>query len=175
MNKIDKNKTRRDFLSTTSSFFSVFGAIGAAKSFVDSINPVSDLFCISTLDININNIASGKSMTVMWNEMPVFIRHRTKEEIEIAECFDKKALPYFELDNVRVQKKEWIVVIGFCDHLGCSPLGQKSKDNRGDYNGWVCPFYKSHYDTSGRIISGPATKNLNIPPYKFINDDTIRI
>ena len=70
----------------------------------------------------------------------------------------------------RVQKDEWLVMVGICTHLGCVPLGQA-----GDFNGWFCPCHGSHYDTSGRIRKGPAPKNLEIPSYEFVRDSRIKI
>ena len=80
-----------------------------------------------------------------------------------------------EPDDVRVQNPKFLVVIGVCSHLGCVPLGQKIGDSKGEYGGWFCPCHGSHYDTSGRIRKGPAPLNLEIPPYKFVSDDIIRI
>ena len=78
-------------------------------------------------------------------------------------------------DAERVQKEEWLVLEGVCTHLGCVPLGQKISDTKGEFNGWFCPCHGSHYDSSGRIRKGPAPDNLAVPPYKFINDTTIKI
>lgn len=69
-------------------------------------------------------------------------------------------------DESRVQKPEWLVLLGICTHLGCVPIA-----NAGDYNGYFCPCHGSHYDASGRIRKGPAPLNLEIPEYKFVNED----
>jgi len=74
-----------------------------------------------------------------------------------------------------VKKPEWLVIVGVCTHLGCVPLGTKSGDDRGPFNGWFCPCHGSAYDTSGRIRQGPAPANLTVPPYQFTSDNTIRI
>ena len=79
------------------------------------------------------------------------------------------------IDDDRVKKDEWLVLVGICTHLGCVPLGQKITDMEGEYNGWYCPCHGSHYDSSGRIRKGPAPTNLAVPPYNFINDTTIKI
>ena len=68
---------------------------------------------------------------------------------------------------------QWLV--GVCTHLGCVPLGQKPTDSKGEYNGWFCPCHGSHYDTSGRIRKGPAPKNLEVPAYAFLDDNTVKI
>ena len=67
-------------------------------------------------------------------------------------------------------KPEWVIVLGICTHLGCVPL-----NNAGEYHGWFCPCHGSHYDTCGRIRKGPAPLNLEIPPYKFIDEAKVLI
>ena len=74
-----------------------------------------------------------------------------------------------------MENPKWLVVVGVCTHLGCVPLGQKIGDSKGEYGGWFCPCHGSHYDTSGRIRKGPAPLNLEIPPYKFVSEDIIKI
>jgi ubiquinol-cytochrome c reductase iron-sulfur subunit len=112
---------------------------------------------------------------VKWRGKPVFIRKRTKDEIEEAKTVNINDLKDPEEDINRVKKDEWLVLVGVCTHLGCVPLGQKLTDSKGEYNGWYCPCHGSHYDTSGRIRKGPAPENLAVPPYSFLNDTTIKI
>ena len=105
------------------------------------------------------------------NKNIVFIKHRTPEEIEEARKVDLKELKHPEQDEERAKKPEWLVTLGICTHLGCVPL-----TNKGDYEGgWFCPCHGSHYDTSGRIRSGPAPTNLEIPEYTFVDSNTIKI
>jgi ubiquinol-cytochrome c reductase iron-sulfur subunit len=112
---------------------------------------------------------------VTWRGKPVFIRHRTPEEISQAQSVKLDDLPDPQPDSERVIKPDWLVMVGICTHLGCVPLGQKEGDNKGEFNGWFCPCHGSQYDTSGRIRKGPAPANLVIPPYEFLTDTTIRI
>ena len=88
---------------------------------------------------------------------------------------DVAALPDPEPDSARVEKPEWLVLVGVCTHLGCIPLGTSSGENKGDFDGWFCPCHGSHYDTSGRIRKGPAPRNLVVPTYTFLDDTHIRI
>lgn len=88
---------------------------------------------------------------------------------------DQAELPDLESDMARVQRPEWLVVVGICTHLGCVPLGQGSNNRRGEYGGWFCTCHGSHYDTSGRFRRGSAPKNLNIPPYRFLSDSRIEV
>ena len=126
-------------------------------------------------EVDLSSIEEGQSITVKWRGKPVFIRKRTKEEIEEANSINISSLPDPAADAERVQKPEWLILVGVCTHLGCVPLGQKVSDTKGDYNGWYCPCHGSHYDTSGRIRKGPAPDNLPVPPYKFLNDNKILI
>ena len=110
-----------------------------------------------------------------WRGKPVFIRHRTEDEIARASATDMSDLRDPESDQARAEKPDYLVLVGVCTHLGCVPLGQKTGEVRGDYDGWFCPCHGSHYDTSGRIRKGPAPTNLEVPPYTFLSDSVIRI
>jgi ubiquinol-cytochrome c reductase iron-sulfur subunit len=103
---------------------------------------------------------------------PIFIKRRTPEEIQEAKSVALKDLPDPQKDEDRVKegKEEWLVMLGVCTHLGCVPLKDK-----GDFNGWFCPCHGSHYDISGRVRKGPAPKNMEVPKYEFVNNNTIKI
>ena len=169
-------KTRRDFLILTASAMGGIGTTGLAWPFITSLRPAADTRALSTLEVNLSPIAEGQAITVMWQGKPVFIRHRTPQEIQEARREDTAPLIDPETDEARFNPHpQWLVVIGVCTHLGCVPLGQKPTDPHGDYHGWFCPCHGSHYDISGRIRKGPAPRNLAIPPYVFLNDTVIRI
>jgi ubiquinol-cytochrome c reductase iron-sulfur subunit len=139
------------------------------------MNPAADILAVSATEVDLAPVAVGQRITVKWQGKPVFIDHRTDEEIARARADDHADLPDPATDASRVQKPEWLVVIGICTHLGCVPLGQKDTDPRGEWGGWFCPCHGSVYDTSGRIRKGPAPKNLHLPPYKFVDETLIRI
>jgi ubiquinol-cytochrome c reductase iron-sulfur subunit len=167
--------TRRDFLYLTAGAFGAVGAGIFAWPFIDSMNPSADTLAMSTTEVDLAPIEPGQAITVVWRGKPVFIRHRTPEDIEAANAVDVKTLRDPQDDAARVKKPEWLVMVGICTHLGCVPLGQKKTDPHGDFGGWFCPCHGSHYDSSGRVRKGPAPKNLNIPDYTFLTDTTIRI
>jgi ubiquinol-cytochrome c reductase iron-sulfur subunit len=169
------SSSRRDFLMLTTTSIGGVGAACALWPFVQSMNPAADVAALSSIEVDLSKIAPGQSLTVMWRGKPVFIRHRTPEEITHAKETALKDLPDPEVDEKRVQKPEWLVVIGVCTHLGCVPMGQKPSDNKGKYGGWFCSCHGSMYDPSGRIRQGPAPKNLEVPPYKFLSDTRIMI
>ena len=166
---------RRDFLQLSTITLVAVGTAAFIWPFLKSMNPAEDTLALGTTEVDISSIEEGQSITVKWRGKPVFIRKRTKIEIEEAKAVNISDLKDPEQDVNRVKKEEWLILVGVCTHLGCVPLGQKLTDTKGEYNGWYCPCHGSHYDTSGRIRKGPAPENLPVPPYSFLNDTTIKI
>ena len=72
-------------------------------------------------------------------------------------------------------KKQWLITMGVCTHLGCVPLGAGEGENRGEFGGYFCPCHGSTYDTAARIRKGPAPKNLEVPKYSFTSDTAILV
>lgn len=166
---------RRDFLQLSTLSIGAVGTAAFIWPFLKSMSPAEDTLALGTTEVDVSSIEEGQSLTVKWRGKPVFIRKRTKDEIDEAKTVNLEDLKDPEEDINRVKKDEWLVLVGVCTHLGCVPLGQKLTDSKGEYNGWYCPCHGSHYDTSGRIRKGPAPENLAVPPYSFLNDTTIKI
>jgi len=166
---------RRDFLQLSTISIGAVGTAAFIWPFLKSMSPAEDTLALGTTEVDVSAIEEGQSVTVKWRGKPVFIRKRTKDEIDEAKTVNIEDLKDPEEDINRVKKDEWLVLVGVCTHLGCVPLGQKLTDSKGEYNGWYCPCHGSHYDTSGRIRKGPAPENLAVPPYSFLNDTTIKI
>ena len=170
-----QGKSRRDFIVVASYAMGAVGAGAFAWPLIDQMNPAADTLALASIEVDISKIAEGQSITLKWRGKPVFIRHRTADEIRQAQDVDIDGLRHPEGDAIRAQKPEDLVVLGVCTHLGCVPLGQKVGEVRGEYDGWFCPCHGSHYDASGRIRKGPAPTNLEVPPYAFLSDNVIRI
>jgi ubiquinol-cytochrome c reductase iron-sulfur subunit len=136
--------------------------------FVASMSASAEVLALAFSEFDVGSLEVGKTLTVKWRGKPIFIRRRSPEEIEAEREVEMDFLRDPETDEERTIKPEIIVVLGICPHLGCVPL-----PNAGDFEGWLCPCHGSHYDISGRIRKGPAPLNLEIPPYKFIDDNTI--
>jgi ubiquinol-cytochrome c reductase iron-sulfur subunit len=153
--------------------FAAVGVGSLAWPFISQMNPDASTVALASTEVDISAIPEGGIMTVKWRGRPVFVRHRTKKEIEAAVATPLAQLPDPQADSDRVKKPEWLVVVGVCTHLGCVPLG--APGSRGDYDGWFCPCHGSVFDTSGRIRSGPAPTNLPVPQYDFISDTRLRI
>lgn len=168
-------ETRRDFLYLTAGTFSAIGSAAALWPFIASMNPAADILAQASSEVDLAPIQLGQRITIQWRGQPVFIDHRPPERIEAARADDKADLRDPQPDSARVQRPEWLVVVGICTHLGCVPLGQKMTDPLGSWGGWFCPCHGSHYDMSGRIRKGPAPLNLAVPPYTFLTDTAIRV
>jgi ubiquinol-cytochrome c reductase iron-sulfur subunit len=166
--------TRRDFLTLTASAVGVVGVGAVALPFIKSMNPAADVMAEASIDVNLNDIAEGKSKVVMWRGKPIFIRHRTKEEIERVQKVGLRDLKDPQTDQERFSKNPiWLVVIGVCTHLGCVPNERRGMQAGNANGGWLCACHGSVYDESGRIITGPAPLNLEVPPYQFTNNGAV--
>jgi ubiquinol-cytochrome c reductase iron-sulfur subunit len=169
------DKSKRDFLFVSTAAVGTVGTVMAAWPFIDQMNPAADTLALSTTEVDLGPIEVGQSITVVWRGKPVFIRHRTATEIKDAASVKNADLIDPQSDSDRVQKPEWLVMVGICTHLGCIPAGQKAGEKKGDFGGWFCPCHGSHYDVSGRIRKGPAPRNLSIPSYSFLDDTKVKI
>jgi ubiquinol-cytochrome c reductase iron-sulfur subunit len=171
----ESGETRRDFLFLLTGATTAVGAGALIWPLVDSMNPSADVLALASIEVDLSSVEEGMSITVKWRGKPVFIRHRTPEEISDAESVDVSTLRDPQTDAERVKQPQWLVMIGVCTHLGCVPLGQKPSEPHGDFGGWFCPCHGSHYDHSGRIRKGPAPLNLVVPDYEFVGDTTVLI
>ena len=171
----NRKEKRRDFLQLSTISLGAIGTAAFMWPFLKSMNPAEDTLALGSTEVDISGIEEGQSITVKWRGKPVFIKRRTHQEIKEAREVLLTELKDPAKDVNRVQKDEWLILVGVCTHLGCVPLGQKMTDTKGDYNGWYCPCHGSHYDTSGRIRKGPAPTNLDVPEYIFLNETTIKI
>ncbi len=167
----DVVEERRNFLYIATTTVGAVAVGAAAWPLVDQMNPSKDVLALSSIEVDLNAIPVGQSVVFLWRNNPIFIRHRTAEEIARAEADDTADdLIDPESDADRVQKPEWLIMSGVCTHLGCVPL-----DQQGEFGGWYCPCHGSHYDISGRIRKGPAPTNLPVMEYVFLDDTTVKI
>ena len=164
-NETLKEGGRRNFLLKLTSVVGGAGVAATCVPFVASMNPSTDVLAKAETEVDLSDITEGAMHTVAWQGKPVFILHRTPEQIKTSQQSEGGLSP--EPDNKRVIKPEWLVVIGVCTHMGCVP----NKEGPG----WVCHCHGSQYDDSGRVVHGPAPKNLEVPPYHFIAENKILI
>ncbi|KAJ7541958.1 hypothetical protein O6H91_10G083000 [Diphasiastrum complanatum] len=142
----------------------------AILKFILSMSASKDVLAMASLEVDLSSIEPGNTVTVKWRGKPVFIRRRTEDDVKLANSVNLSELRDPQPDSDRVLNPEWLVLIGVCTHLGCVPL-----PNAGDYHGWFCPCHGSHYDISGRIRKGPAPYNLEVPTYKFLEENKLLV
>lgn len=184
-----EDPTRRDFLVVAAGAFAAVGGAATLWPLIQQMNPDASTQALASIEVDMAPIQEGQAITVMWRGKPVFIRHRTKTEIDQAKAVDPKTLPdnharngalpdaapASDANRTKSGKEQWLVMVGICTHLGCIPKGQGISDVKGDYNGWFCVCHGSHYDSAGRIRRGPAPRNLDVPAYEFMTDTMIKI
>lgn len=158
------------FVLTGGRFIYASAARLLVLKFILSMTATKDVLAMANLEVDLGKIPLGQTVTVKWRGKPVFIRHRTAEDIAKAEGVDWSHFRDPQPDSARVQKPEWLIVVGVCTHLGCVPLA-----NAGDYSGFFCPCHGTHYDTSGRVRRGPAPYNLEVPTYTFLEEDKVLV
>jgi ubiquinol-cytochrome c reductase iron-sulfur subunit len=168
---------RRHFLYLGTAAVGAAGVAATAWPLIDSMNPASDALALATVEVNIASIQPGQMIVVTWQGKPTFIRRRTEDEIKQAQDVDLSILRDPEPDSARVQRPEWLILVGVCTHLGCVPIfdGNNLRLSDPDFGGWFCSCHGSQYDTSGRIRKGPAPYNLPVPHYSFLSESVIRI
>lgn len=138
------------------------------SDFIGSMSASADVLALAKIEIKLSDIPEGKSVTFKWRGKPLFIRHRTAEEIATEKNVNIAELRDPQADEERAQNPKFLVVLGVCTHLGCVPIA-----NAGEFGGYYCPCHGSHYDASGRIRKGPAPLNLEVPPYAFPEENLL--
>jgi len=190
MSNGEVNAGRRRFLIGATSVVGGVGAVGAAVPFVASWNPSAKAKAAGApVTANISKIEPGQQMTVEWRGKPVWIVRRTQEMIDSIEKLNDKVLdpeslepqqPEYITGIYRASRPEFAVLVGICTHLGCSPQYRpevEAADLGADWlGGFFCPCHGSKFDLSGRVYKGvPAPLNLEVPPYKYIDDNNLII
>lgn len=187
---VDKGKRR--FLIGMTSLVGGVGAAGAAWPFVSYWMPSAKARAAGAPVLaDISKLEPGQRMTVKWRKKPVWIVRRTEQNLnDLPGLNDKLADPESQVTkqqpgyikgDTRSIKPEYLVAVGICTHLGCSPsyrpdLGSETPPNGEWKGGFFCPCHGSYFDLAGRVYSGvPAPINLEIPPHKFLSDTEILV
>ena len=181
---VDRRK-RRFLVAATSVMGSVAG-VAVAVPFVLSMNPSARARAAGApVEQDISKIEPGMMITIEWRGKPVWIVHRTPEMLASLPKIDSemvdpkssvKQQPDYARNEVRSIKPEYLVLVGICTHLGCSPSQKlKAGPESGMGNDWAggffCPCHGSKFDLAGRVFRGvPAPINLEVPPYAYLSD-----
>ncbi|KAK9719554.1 Ubiquinol-cytochrome c reductase 8 kDa, N-terminal [Popillia japonica] len=165
---VDSRKNFTYLMVGASTVGGAYASKALVTQFITSMSASADVLALAKIEIKLADIPEGKSVTFKWRGKPLFIRHRTAEEIDSERGVAVGSLRDPQHDHERTQRPEWLVVLGVCTHLGCVPIA-----NAGDFGGYYCPCHGSHYDASGRIRKGPAPLNLEVPTYVFPDEGTL--
>lgn len=186
--KVDCGKRR--LLVATSAAGGVVGA-AAAVPFLASMAPSERAKSAGApVEVDIGKLEPGQMLTVEWRGKPVWIIRRTPEMLEsLKKTEDKVSDPKSEKpmqpeycqNQARSIKPEYLVAVGICTHLGCSPTdkfktGAESGIDADWAGGFLCPCHGSTFDLAGRVYKNkPAPENLVIPPHMYLSDTRLLI
>ena len=182
---------RRRFLTGTTAVIGGLGAAAAAIPFVASFQPSAKAKAIGApIKVDIAKLEPGQRVTHKWRGQPVWIVRRTPEMLDKLKSLGDDTLrdpnseesvqPEYATNVWRSQKEEYLILVGLCTHLGCSPsfMPEVGAEQMGsDWpGGFFCPCHGSKFDLAGRVYAGvPAPTNMRVPPYRFESDTQIVI
>jgi ubiquinol-cytochrome c reductase iron-sulfur subunit len=182
------NDQRRQFLLMTTSVLGGVGAVCALSPFVASWMPSAKAEAAGApVQVDLSRLEPGQQVTVEWRGKPVWIIRRTTDMLKHLAGHDEvlrdpnslvEQQPSYAKNNVRSIKPEYLVLVGICTHLGCSPKYKPFEKELGpDWpGGFYCPCHGSTFDLAGRVFKGvPAPINLEVPPHRFVSDHVIII
>jgi ubiquinol-cytochrome c reductase iron-sulfur subunit len=176
---------------------SCVGAVGAAFTavpFVSSFQPSERARAAgAAVEVDIGAIKPGEKLTVEWRGKPVWIVRRTPEQLEALPKVDAlladpksarkpdELTPEYARNEARSRKPEYLVVVGICTHLGCSPSDKFQAGPQPSLpddwtGGFLCPCHGSTFDMAGRVYKNkPAPDNLEVPPHMYLSDTRLLI
>lgn len=170
------------------------GGVATAVPFVSTFQPSERARAAGApVEVDIGSLRPGEKVTVEWRGKPVWVIRRTPEQLATlpkldAQLADPKSernpaelTPPYARNEARSLKPEYLVVVGICSHLGCSPTDkfqigpQPSLPNDWE-GGFLCPCHGSTFDMAGRVFKNkPAPDNLEVPPHMYLSDTRLLI
>jgi ubiquinol-cytochrome c reductase iron-sulfur subunit len=168
---------RRDFINIAAVSAAGVGGLATLVPLISQMSPSADVLAASSTELDISAIQPGQAIKAEFRKQPVFVRNLTPQEIAAAEKVPLGELrdPQTLAERTKEGKRNWLITMGVCTHLGCVPLGAGEGENRGEFGGYFCPCHGSSYDTAARIRKGPAPLNLQVPEYEFTSDTVVTI
>ena len=185
--------SRRTWVAITAGA-GALGGIAAAVPFVSTFAPSERAKAAgAAVEADISGLKPGEKMTVEWRGKPVWIVRRTKEQLDGLKKLDpqladpnsaRKAdelTPAYARNEYRSIKPEYLVAVGICSHLGCSPSEKFTPGAQPSLpddwqGGFLCPCHGSTFDMAGRVFKNkPAPDNLEVPPHIYLTDSRLLI
>ncbi len=185
------NLGRRRFLTATATVVGGVGAAFMAVPFLKSWAPSERAQAAGApVEADISKLEAGQMLTVEWRGKPVWIVRRSQPMLDALPALDgelrdpksdvTEQQPGYAKNEYRSLKPEYLVLVGICTHLGCSPTFRPEvapADLGPDWKGgFFCPCHGSRFDLAGRVFKGvPAPTNLEVPPYKYLSDSRVLV
>ena len=182
---------KRRFLLAATSVLGGAAAVAVAAPFVVSMFPSARARAAGApVEVDISKVEPGMMIRAEWRGKPVWIVHRTAEMVATLQQTDalvadpgsnQPMQPPYAKNEYRSLKPEWLVLVGICTHLGCSPTdklspGPESGLGEDWHGGFFCPCHGSKFDLAGRVFKDvPAPTNLEVPKYQFLTDTRLLI
>ena len=190
MKKDGVNSERRRFLTTTASVVGGAGALATSVPFVSTLTPSAKAKAIGApVEVDIGDLEVGERKIVKWCGKPVWILRRDDAAIDGLSELDEdvkdpmseaQQQPFYARNEYRSQRPEYLIVLGLCTHLGCSPNYIRKTETHPIFDDWrggfFCPCHFSSFDLAGRVFKGvPAPTNLVVPPHQYLSDTRVLI
>ncbi len=191
MSDMNVDKSKRRFLVVATSAVGGVAAAGTVIPFVASMLPSARALAAGApVEVDLSKVEPGMQLTVEWRGKPVWIVNRTKEMLDLLGKHDDRLVdpasdstsqqPEYCKNPTRSIKPQYLIAVGICTHLGCSPTYRKeigAADLGADWpGGFFCPCHGSRFDLAARVFNGsPAPTNLVIPPHKYLSETKVLI
>ena len=184
------DKSRRTLLTIGASTIGVVGTAATLWPFVSTMAPSARALAAGApVEVDLSKLQPGEKIEVEWRRKPVWIVRRSSQMVDSLKKTESRLRdpdsvvpqqPAFAQNEIRALKPEFLVLVGICTHLGCSPTFRPeiAPEDLGPnwVGGFYCPCHGSRFDLSGRVYQNvPANKNLEVPPYKFLSENVILI
>lgn len=180
---------RRKMLTVSASVVGAIGTAVAVLPFISTMSPSARALASGApVEVDVSKLEPGQKIQVEWRRKPVWIVRRSEEMVESLDTTESRVRdphsdvlsqqPEMVRNQTRSLKPDVLVLVGICTHLGCSPTFRPElapEDLGPDWvGGFYCPCHGSSFDMAGRVFKNvPANKNLEVPPYKYVSENTI--
>jgi ubiquinol-cytochrome c reductase iron-sulfur subunit len=189
---LPEDPARRSAVLTTCAVGAA-GSAAVAWPFLKSMRPSERALAAGApVEVDISGLAPGDMKRVEWRGKPVWVLRRTPEMLDAVKKYDAKVAdpaskrtafptPDYARNEYRSIKPEYLVVVGICTHLGCSPTDKFQPGPQPSMpddwaGGFLCPCHGSLFDLAGRVFANmPAPDNLEVPPHMYLSDTRILV
>jgi ubiquinol-cytochrome c reductase iron-sulfur subunit len=186
------DRSRRTWLISSCAMGGV-GAAAVAVPFVSTFQPSERARAAgAAVEVDISGIQPGEKLVVEWRGKPVWILRRTPEQLAALETIEGQLAdpnsdrttyptPPYAKNRHRSIKPEYLVTVGICTHLGCSPGDKLTPGPQPSLpddwkGGFLCACHGSTFDVAGRVFKNkPAPDNLEVPPHYYLSETTLLV